>query len=177
MVLVVCVSAALNKETNEEVAIKKISNAFENRIDAKRALREIKILRHMDHPNVIHYHFMLHVTTNNICLIMLFFRVLLCLCMCSAQIISIKDIIRPPRKEVFNDVYIVYELMDTDLHKIIGSDQPLTDDHCQVLPLITPHFLKIFVLTVSIDWCILYEFLFLQLISLPLIELCITQEY
>lgn len=57
MVLVVYVSAALNKETNEEVAIKKISNAFENRIDAKRALREIKILRHMDHPNVIHYHF------------------------------------------------------------------------------------------------------------------------
>lgn len=91
------VCAALNKETKEEVAIKKISNAFENRIDAKRALREIKILRHMDHPNII----------------------------------SIKDIIRPPRKDAFTDVYIVYELMDTDLHKIIGSDQPLTDDHCQ----------------------------------------------
>jgi hypothetical protein len=29
-------------------------------------------------------------------------------------------------------VYIVYELMDTDLHHIIRSDQPLTDDHCQV---------------------------------------------
>lgn len=91
------VCAALNKETNEEVAIKKIANAFENRIDAKRTLREIKILRHMDHPNII----------------------------------SIKDIIRPQRKEAFNDVYIVYELMDTDLHKIIGSDQPLLDDHCQ----------------------------------------------
>lgn len=45
-------SAAVDKETNEEVAIKKIGNAFENRIDAKRTLREIKILRHMDHPNV-----------------------------------------------------------------------------------------------------------------------------
>lgn len=48
------------------------------------------------------------------------------------QVIAIKDIIRPPKKETFNDVYIVYELMDTDLHHIIRSDQPLTDDHCQV---------------------------------------------
>lgn len=46
-------SAALNSETREEVAIKKIGNAFDNRIDAKRTLREIKLLRHMDHENVI----------------------------------------------------------------------------------------------------------------------------
>lgn len=45
-------SSAINSETQEEVAIKKISNAFENRIDAKRTLREIKLLRHMDHENV-----------------------------------------------------------------------------------------------------------------------------
>ncbi|KAJ9555980.1 hypothetical protein OSB04_010594 [Centaurea solstitialis] len=70
---------------------------FDNRIDAKRTLREIKLLRHMDHENVI----------------------------------AIKDIIRPPQKENFNDVYIVYELMDTDLHQIIRSNQPLADDHCR----------------------------------------------
>lgn len=46
------VSAAINSETCEEVAIKKIGNAFDNRIDAKRTLREIKLLRHMDHENV-----------------------------------------------------------------------------------------------------------------------------
>ena len=45
-------SAAVNSETREEVAIKKIGNAFDNRIDAKRTLREIKLLRHMDHENV-----------------------------------------------------------------------------------------------------------------------------
>jgi hypothetical protein len=28
-------------------------------------------------------------------------------------------------------VYLVYELMDTDLHQIIRSPQPLTDEHCQ----------------------------------------------
>ncbi|KAL8498508.1 hypothetical protein ACS0TY_021731 [Phlomoides rotata] len=91
------VCTAVNKETNEEVAIKKIGSAFDNRIDAKRTLREIKLLRHMDHPNII----------------------------------TMKEIIRPPRREAFNDVYIVYELMDTDLHRIIKSDQLLTDDHCQ----------------------------------------------
>lgn len=48
----ICDSAAINKETNEEVAIKKIGNAFDNRIDAKRTLREIKLLRHLDHENV-----------------------------------------------------------------------------------------------------------------------------
>ena len=31
----------------------------------------------------------------------------------------------------FNDVYLVYELMDTDLHQIIRSSQALTDDHYQ----------------------------------------------
>lgn len=45
-------SSALNSETNEYVAIKKIANAFDNKIDAKRTLREIKLLRHMDHENV-----------------------------------------------------------------------------------------------------------------------------
>jgi len=45
-------SCATNAETKEEVAIKKIGNAFDNRIDAKRTLREIKLLCHMDHENV-----------------------------------------------------------------------------------------------------------------------------
>jgi mitogen-activated protein kinase 6 len=46
------VCSAMNKEIGEEVAIKKIATAFANRIDAKRTLREIKILRHMNHDNV-----------------------------------------------------------------------------------------------------------------------------
>lgn len=47
-------SSALNSVTNENVAIKKIANAFDNKIDAKRTLREIKLLRHMDYENVSH---------------------------------------------------------------------------------------------------------------------------
>lgn len=42
----------MNSETREEVAIKKIGNTFDNRIDAKRTLREIELLRHIDHDNV-----------------------------------------------------------------------------------------------------------------------------
>lgn len=34
------------------VAMKKIMNAFDNYMDAKRTLREIKLLRHLDHENV-----------------------------------------------------------------------------------------------------------------------------
>lgn len=55
----------MNKETNEEVAIKKIGNAFDNRIDAKRTLREIKLLRHLDHENVrIEFHDFLQFVTS-----------------------------------------------------------------------------------------------------------------
>uniref|UniRef100_A0A7S0MYV6 Mitogen-activated protein kinase n=2 Tax=Pyramimonas obovata TaxID=1411642 RepID=A0A7S0MYV6_9CHLO len=91
------VCSARDDETDEKVAIKKIGNAFENVIDSRRVLREIKLLRHLQHENVI----------------------------------AIKDIMRPPNKDNFQDVYIVYELMDTDLHQIIRSSQPLSDDHCQ----------------------------------------------
>ncbi|RLN11987.1 ABA stimulation MAP kinase [Panicum miliaceum] len=91
------VCSALNSETGEQVAIKKIANAFDNKIDAKRTLREIKLLRHMDHENIV----------------------------------AIRDIIPPPQREAFNDVYIAYELMDTDLHQIIRSNQALSEEHCQ----------------------------------------------
>ncbi|CAN1253577.1 Mitogen-activated protein kinase homolog NTF4 [Linum perenne] len=95
------VCSALNSETAEHVAIKKIANAFDNKIDAKRTLREIKLLRHMDHENL------------------------------TVQVVAIRDIIPPPQRDSFNDVYIAYELMDTDLHQIIRSNQGLSEEHCQ----------------------------------------------
>jgi len=93
------VCSAKDEKLNTKVAIKKITNAFENVVDAKRTLREIKLLRHLKHENVV----------------------------------PITDCMLPTKEEefVFNDVYVMYELMDTDLHQIIRSDQPLTDDHCQ----------------------------------------------
>lgn len=45
--------------------------------------------------------------------------------------LQIKDVIPPLLRSNFKDVYVVYELMDTDLHQIIRSPQPLSDDHAQ----------------------------------------------
>ncbi|PHT98855.1 Mitogen-activated protein kinase -like protein NTF3, partial [Capsicum chinense] len=47
------VCSSVNRETNEKVAIKKINNAFENRVDALRTLRELKLLRHLRHENIV----------------------------------------------------------------------------------------------------------------------------
>ncbi|XP_027086884.1 mitogen-activated protein kinase 3 [Coffea eugenioides] len=91
------VCSVLNSETNEMVAVKKIANAFDNYMDAKRTLREIKLLRHLDHENVI----------------------------------AIRDVIPPPLRREFSDVYIATELMDTDLHQIIRSNQSLSEEHSQ----------------------------------------------
>ncbi|GAB2285134.1 Mitogen-activated protein kinase 1 [Dionaea muscipula] len=91
------VCSVLNGETGEMVAMKKIANAFDNYMDAKRTLREIKLLRHFDHENII----------------------------------GLRDVVPPPLRREFTDVYIATELMDTDLHLIIRSNQTLSEEHCQ----------------------------------------------
>ncbi|XP_050292087.1 mitogen-activated protein kinase 3 [Quercus robur] len=91
------VCSVMNSETNEMVAMKKIANAFDNHMDAKRTLREIKLLRHFDHENVV----------------------------------ALRDVVPPPLRREFTDVYIATELMDTDLHQIIRSNQSLSEEHCQ----------------------------------------------
>ncbi|CAM9117723.1 unnamed protein product [Bubo scandiacus] len=79
-----------------DVAIKKIPNAFDVVTNAKRTLRELKILKHFKHDNII----------------------------------GIKDILKPtvPYGE-FRSVYVVLDLMESDLHQIIHSAQPLTLEH------------------------------------------------
>ena len=47
------VVSAKDEEGKRKVAIKKVSNAFEDLVDAKRILREIKLLRHFNHENII----------------------------------------------------------------------------------------------------------------------------
>ena len=92
--VVVSVNDAKRKE---KVAIKKVPRAFEDIIDGKRILREIKMLRHFDMENIV----------------------------------SLKDILVPPKLSSFEDVYMVTDLMETDLHRIIYSRQDLSDDHIQ----------------------------------------------
>ncbi len=91
------VVSAENTETKQKVAIKKITKAFNNIIETKRTLREIKLLRHMKHENIM----------------------------------EVVDLMKPESYDKFEDVYIVSELMNTDLHQIIASSQPLSEDHVQ----------------------------------------------
>ncbi|KAK9465989.1 kinase-like domain-containing protein [Lipomyces arxii] len=46
------------------------------------------------------------------------------------NIISILDIQRPSSFEAFTEVYLIQELMETDMHRVIRT-QTLSDDHCQ----------------------------------------------
>ncbi len=70
-------------------------HAFDDIVDARRILREIKLLRHFSHENII----------------------------------GIQDLICPPSYDQFKDVYIVTDLMETDLHRVIYSKQILSDEH------------------------------------------------
>lgn len=91
------VASATDLRSNTKVAIKKVSNAFVDLIDAKRILREIKLLQFCGHENVI----------------------------------QILDIEEPPTRVGYNDIYIVTDLMDTDMFRIIHSKQTINDEHTQ----------------------------------------------
>lgn len=48
------------------------------------------------------------------------------------QVISLLDVIPPDNYDTFTDLYLVFEFVDTDLHKLIMSPQYLTIRHIQV---------------------------------------------
>mmetsp|Transcript_25881 Transcript_25881/g.22821 ORF Transcript_25881/g.22821 Transcript_25881/m.22821 type:complete len:117 (+) Transcript_25881:178-528(+) len=45
------------------------------------------------------------------------------------NVLGIKTILLPKARENFEDIYVVTELMETDLTSIIKSPQPLSDEH------------------------------------------------
>jgi serine/threonine protein kinase len=47
------------------------------------------------------------------------------------NLVNLVDLIRPTSLQEFNDVYIVTDLMETDLHRVIHSNQSISDDHIQ----------------------------------------------
>lgn len=88
-------SSAVHLPSQRKVAIKRIT-PFDHSMFCLRTLREIKLLRHFNHENII----------------------------------SILDILQPANLDDFKEVYLVQELMETDLHRVIRT-QTLSDDHCQ----------------------------------------------
>ncbi|CAE6493850.1 unnamed protein product [Rhizoctonia solani] len=89
------VVSAIHVPSQRVVAIKRIT-PFDHSMFCLRTLREIKLLRHFQHENII----------------------------------SILDLLRPPTFDDFKEVYLVQERMETDMHRVIRT-QELTDDHCQ----------------------------------------------
>lgn len=47
------------------------------------------------------------------------------------NIIGLIDILKPEARTGYTDIYIITELMETDLHRVIYSRQDLSDDHIQ----------------------------------------------
>ena len=94
------VASGVDQISGEKVAVKKVKDVFADSVDAKRILRELKLLRHFSkHENII----------------------------------TIYDIMAvEPDTINFNDIYIVTNLYESDLERIIQSRQQLTDQHFQV---------------------------------------------
>jgi serine/threonine protein kinase len=89
---VVC--AAHDKELDCNIAIKKCKDIFSSKILAKRTVREVRLLRLVDHENII----------------------------------KVKTILEPTNI-AFTDIYVVFEVMDTDLAEIIKSGHILSGQH------------------------------------------------
>ena len=47
------------------------------------------------------------------------------------DIVEIKHIMLPPSQKDFKDIYVVFELMETDLHQVIKANDDLTPEHHQ----------------------------------------------
>jgi mitogen-activated protein kinase 1/3 len=87
------VCSALDVRHSRRLAIKKCKSVFNDTGDCKRVLREVRLLRLMQHENILRLH--------------------------SFYVAS----------GVFQDVYIVTDLLDTDLSHVIRSKQPISIDH------------------------------------------------
>merc|ERR1712070_996877 len=83
------VCSAQDLTTSKKVAIKKVPRAFDDIVDGKRILRELKLMKFCNHENIC----------------------------------VVRDVLPPRSLDSFDDVYIVLDLMDTDLHQIIRSKQ------------------------------------------------------
>ena len=80
--------------TNQECSIKKILSIFDNKITALRTYREIKLLKSLNHENVL----------------------------------SLNDLLISEPMDTYNDIYLITDKMDTDLKRVIYSEQEFPMD-------------------------------------------------
>ena len=93
---------AYDNKTNKNIAIKKLKS-ISDAVDLKRVLREVMIMKYVQHENIIPlYDVIFHINKN-------------------------------PQLKKIGDIYLIMEKMDSDLQKIIFSKQELSDDHYQFI--------------------------------------------
>ena len=139
-----CVCEALDMDGDDDdskrkggqrVAIKKLTDIFQTRYEAKRTFLEIEFMRRTNHRNVVKLiKIEAEMTTMGR-------RRKIETCDsddldCDDDLGASSSSQREEEKgkeeeeeEDFSDVYLIMELMDTDLNQVIKSNQPLTRDH------------------------------------------------
>ncbi|KAK6117279.1 hypothetical protein DH2020_048978 [Rehmannia glutinosa] len=60
-----------------------------------------------------------------------FFEIKLLRLLRHPDIVEIKHILLPPSRREFKDIYVVFELMESDLHQVIKANDDLTPEHYQ----------------------------------------------
>jgi len=119
------VAEATDRKYNKKVAIKQMKRIFDEPTDAKRAYREIHILRHLKHNNVIELIDVISTTIKE-----------------DFQLTSMIDSKangngnqrrRSGVRTNLGDLYLVFEYMDTDLANIFKSNQYMANEHIQFI--------------------------------------------
>lgn len=87
-IVVAAKDTTIEEEGENLVAIKKIEKAFDHKVFSQRTLRELKIMRLLNHENVL----------------------------------NVSTIFKPKSLTDFNELYVVSDLMETDLAQIIKSN-------------------------------------------------------
>lgn len=95
-----------------------MKHIFDEPIDAKRAYREIHILRHLKHPSIVTLFDVISTTIDDN--YMKLFN-------------SMSSERKIPIPKNLGDLYLVFEFVDTDLSKIIKSNQYLSAEHIQYI--------------------------------------------
>ncbi len=54
------------------------------------------------------------------------------------DVVDIKHIMLPPDPRNFKDIYVVFELMESDLHTVIGANDDLTAGACSLRDFLQP---------------------------------------
>eukprot|EP00954_Amorphochlora_amoebiformis_P007309 567952-Amorphochlora_amoeboformis.AAC.1 len=92
-------ASGVDQLSNRKIAVKRVTNFFDNSYIAKRVLKEVSILRHLvKHPNVV----------------------------------SLVDFYLEPKRD-FQVCYIIFELMETDLQRVLASKSKLIRAHHQFI--------------------------------------------